>query len=140
MADKSAQRHFLITLAGSTVKISGTWARRTGGRTSSEVSRDFDGGSLSPDVLAGPPTTEDMTFSRSYRRSRDAALLKRLRGRVGRERITATIAPTDEDLVAYPGQAEVVTGLLIGVSPAEVDANSASAATFEITLAPEAVS
>lgn len=134
MANKSAQRQFLITVAG----IDGTFAGFRGGETKSEATRDFDGGSLNPDVLMSPAATDDIRVSRGWRRDRDIDVVKKYRPRVGRFRTTVTVQPLDEDLVPA-GAPDVYSGVLNGVSPSEADANSGNVARLELSFAVESV-
>jgi hypothetical protein len=131
----SAARQFLIRVSG----IDGYFAERTGGEMSSDASREFDGGSLTPEVLAGPATPGDLTVRRPYKPERDAELLRRLRPLCGRWRTSISSTPTDRDLVAV-GSPTVWTGVLTGVNDPEADASSGDAARIELTFAVELVS
>lgn len=127
----SAQRQFLVKVSG----VDGYFATKTGGRTASEVTREFDGGSLEPEILTGPASTEDITVSRPYKPERDAHLVRLFRPLVGRLRHTVTFQPTDADLVAV-GKPTVYPGaVLIGVNDPDSDANSGQAARVELTYA-----
>lgn len=134
MGNKSAQRQFLITVAG----VAGTFAGFRGGETTSDVTRDFDGGSLTPDILTGPATTADIRVSRGWRRDRDIDVVKKLRPRVGRFRTSVTVQPLDEDLVPA-GTPDVYTAILVGLTPTEADANSGNVSRLELVFAVESV-
>jgi hypothetical protein len=134
MSNNSAQRQFLVTIAG----VAGTFAGFRGGETTSDVTRDFDGGSLRPDVMTGPASTADIRISRGWRRDRDIAIVKKLRPRVGRFRTTITVQPLDEDLVPA-GAPDVYSGVLSGLTPTEVDANSGNVSRLELVFAVEDV-
>ena len=132
MENKSAQRLFLVNVAG----IEGTFATFRGAETTSEVTRDYDGGSKRPDILAGPPATSDVRVGRGWRRRRDIAVVKKYRPQVGSWRTVVTLQELDENLVKV-GAPERHSGLLVGLTPREVDANSSAVARLEMTFAIE---
>lgn len=132
---KAAQRQFLVSVAG----VRGFFATKSGGDTSSDVSTVYDGGSLTPEKLASPATTDDVSVSRPYDPARDAGELRRLRAQVGRWRTTVSVQPTDADLIALGRPTVYANALLIGVTDPEADAASGDAATFELTFAIESV-
>lgn len=53
------------------------WASRSGGHVGVEASESRDGGQLYPDVSIGPPSLEDITTSRPFKRSRDFPVAQR---------------------------------------------------------------
>lgn len=130
----SAARQFLIRVSG----IDGYFAKRTGAETTADATREFDGGSLTPEVLTGPATTGDLVVRRPYKPERDADVLRRVRPLVGRWRTSISATPTDRDLVAV-GKPTVWTGILTGVNDPEADAGSGDAAEIELTFAVELV-
>jgi hypothetical protein len=127
----AAQRQFLVKVS----QIDGYWTTKGGGATTSEVAREFDGGSLTPELLAAPAQTGDITVSRAYKPERDAQLLALYRPRVGRERATITVQPTDADLVRIGPPTIYANALLAGVNDPEADANSGQPARIELTFA-----
>lgn len=128
----NAQREFLVTVSG----IEGYFARKTGGATTAEATKAWDGGSLRPSILTAPASTEDITVARPYRRERDAALLARLKRVVGRSSHTITVTPTDRDLIPA-GQPEVFVGVLRSVSGPDPDAGGGDATNIELVFAVE---
>lgn len=130
----AAQRQFLIKVDG----VDGYFATRTGGETTADAAREFDGGSLTPEILTGPAQTGDLTVGRPYKPERDAHLIRLYRPLVGRLRKTITVQPTDADLVAR-GKPTVYNGVLIGISDPEANAGSGDAARVELTFAVETV-
>lgn len=130
----SAQRQFLIRVAG----VDGYFATRRGGEVTADSSREFDGGSLVPEVLTSPAQPGDLTVGRGYKPARDDAVLRVLRPRVGRWRTSVSVQPTDRDLVAV-GRPTVYHGILTGVSDPEADSNSGDPARLELTFAIESV-
>lgn len=132
---KASQRQFLAKVSG----IDGYFATKTGGDTSSDASDVYDGGSLTPEKLASPSTTDDVTLGRPYDPNRDQDVIRRLRPLVGRWRTTVSVQPTDADLVALGRPDTYANALLIGLTSPEVDAASGDAAVFELTFAVESV-
>lgn len=130
----SAQRQFLISVAG----IPGYFARRPAHEVTADAAREFDGGSLTPEVLTGPGIPQDLVVGRAYKPERDADVLAKLRPLVSRWRTTITVQPTDRDLVKV-GRPTVYTGILIRTSDPDADSNSGDAARWELTFAVEAV-
>lgn len=130
-APKAAVRQFLVSVSG----IDGYFPTKSGGNTSADVERVYDGGSLDPDLIAGNPEVEDVTLGRHFAPARDGSILNRLRSRVGRYTATVTIQPTDSDL-SPAGPATVHPGaLLVGITEPEVDAGSGDPAMYELTFA-----
>lgn len=127
----SAQRQFLVKVDG----VDGYFATKTGAETTSEVTREFDGGSLEPELLAGPASTSDLVCSRPYKPERDAHLVRLYRPLVGRLRKTVSVQATDADLVAVGRPTVYPNALLIGVSEPDTDANSGTASRVQLTFA-----
>lgn len=128
---KAAQRQAFITVAG----VEGTFATHSGGDTTATVSREYDGGSLTPELMSSPAETADITVGRAFEPTRDRPIIKRLRSQVGRMRTTVTVQDTDENLVRVGSPDVYADALLIGVTPTESDANSGDAKRFELTWA-----
>lgn len=127
---KSAQRQFLVKVAG----IEGYFATKSGGDITAETSKVYDGGSDTPDVLAGPAEVDDISCSRSYDLQRDEPILRQLRRQVGRFSTTVSVTPTDRDLIAVGQPVVYPDALLTGVVEPETDASSGDAAEFELTF------
>ncbi|GAA4916006.1 hypothetical protein [Nesterenkonia rhizosphaerae] len=128
---KSTQNLFLIRIDN----IPGTWRAMSGGGATAEYTRDYSGGSTTPDLLPGPATHEDIEVVRTYDPVVDEPWIRRLKKRVGRHRTTITKQPLDADMVAV-GKPEVYDGvLLIGITPPETDASSADPADLTLTFA-----
>ena len=130
----SAQRQFLIRVAG----IDGYFATKSGGSMEADASREFDGGSLTPEVMTSPAVPTDITVGRPFKPGRDAALLARLRPLVGRWRTSVSQQPTDIDLVPV-GKPTVYNGVLTAVNDPEADASSGDSARIELTFAVELI-
>ena len=131
MANPSAQRQFLVKVSG----IDGYFMSKSGGNISADVTKVYDGGSLSPDVIASPPEAEDVTVSRAFDPGRDGELLVRLRQQVGRFRTTVSVTPTDADLVAQGAATVYPNALLVGMNEPEYDSSGGDAASFELVWA-----
>lgn len=132
---KAAQRQFLIKVSG----VDGYFATKTGGDTSADTSDVYDGGSLTPEKMSSPATTDDVTVGRPFDPVRDRQVIRQLRPRVGRGRYTVSVQDTDADLVAIGEPTVYANALLIGVTDPEVDASSGDPAAFELTFAVESV-
>jgi hypothetical protein len=128
---KSSARQFLVKVAG----IDGYFMTKSGGSISADANKVYDGGSLVPDVLAGPAEADNVTVSRAYDPTRDATLLARLRRDVGRFTTTVSVTPTDRDLVAVGTPVVYSNALLVGVTEPDSDASSGDAATYELEFA-----
>lgn len=128
--EKSSQSGFLITVAG----VPGTFARKSGGNPTGQVTKDRDGGALKPDVMPGPVDYGDLTVSRTYRSARDNALGKKLLQQVNQFSTTIRSQDLTPSKVVIPGTAITYTGLLTGVSLPDSDANNNGAAEFTLTF------
>lgn len=126
----SAQRQFLVKLAG----IDGYFATAEGGGKAADVSREYDGGSLTPELQAGPAIPDVLTIGRGFKPIRDGEVLARCDRECGSWTTTATIQPTDKDLVPI-GRARTATVLLQKYSPPSVDANSGETARYSMEWA-----
>lgn len=129
--DKSSQRQFLVRVEG----LEGLWARKSGGNTTAEPTRVYDGGRVDPDLVAAAPTTENVTVGRTYQRDRDQPILKRLRPLVGSYRTVISVTPTDRDLVAVGDPDVYDNAVLAGITEVEVDAAGNDPAGIELVFA-----
>lgn len=128
MGNKSAQRQFLVNVNG----LQDTFAQKSGGDITAEANKVYDGGSLTPDIIAGPQDISNISVSRAYDYQRDGALLKWLRARVGNWRTSLTVTPANENLVALGNPAIYPDCLLIGLTEPEMDAGSGDGATYSL--------
>lgn len=128
---KSSQRQFLVSISG----INGLFSTKSGGAITADTSKVYDGGSLTPEVLSGSADVGNVTVSRAYDHTRDAALLSTLRAKVGRQTATISVTPADRDLVAIGSPTVYSDALLVGLTEPDSDASSADAATFELEWA-----
>jgi hypothetical protein len=128
---KSSQRQFLVKVQG----IEGYYMTKTGGNTSSEVTKAYDGGNSVPDLIASPKDVENVTVSRGFDPIRDGQLLRTLRGKVGVFETTITVTPTDRDYAALDQPVVYSPALLTGVNEPESDASSGDLATYELVFA-----
>lgn len=131
----AAERDFLITVEG----IQEAFQTKTGGDTTAESSKDYDGGSDVPVILTGPPTTDAIVVGRRWDSDRDNAVVKRNRQRVGSWRTTITVQPLDGAGVA-DGDPTVYRGKLTRQTDPEVNRNSATPSRYEMTFEIESVS
>lgn len=124
---KAAQRQFLVSVAG----VDGLFARKEGGEVSGDTSKVWDGGALTPEVVAAPAEADNVTVGRPFDPVRDWPVLKRLRPLVNRWRTSVSVIPTDADLIPV-GEPLTYVALLTRVADAEVDASSGDPAELEL--------
>ncbi|MEG1971248.1 MAG: hypothetical protein RR101_14145, partial [Burkholderiaceae bacterium] len=90
----AAQRQQLVQVS----EFPDYFATKEGGEIEAEGNKVWDGGKLTPDVMAGPAETGNVTVSRPYRPGRDKPLLDRFGKLVGRSWHTVSVYDTDPDL------------------------------------------
>lgn len=128
---KMAQRQALFTIEG----IPGKWATRTGGNVSADITPVWDGGADRPENLASPASSEDITVSRPVDDERDLALIKELKGKVGRFTTTLTEQPTNGDLFPIGDPDVWPNALLRTVNIPAYDAASGDPKVIELVFA-----
>jgi hypothetical protein len=132
-----SEGHWLINVAG----IPGTFQTKTGGEVGVEHTKDFDGGSLSPNVFQGKPAVSDLTVGRGYRSPRDGTIAKALRARLAsgsRFSAIVTCQALSEQMVPI-GEADIYDCVLQKVSPQEANANSAQPSRLELVFTAKSV-
>lgn len=127
----SSQRQFLVSVSG----VSGLFDTKSGGETSADTTKHYDGGSTQPEVLSAPAETDNITISRAWKYERDYEIHKLLRARVGRYRATLSVTPTNEDLIAIAKPTTYPNALLVRVSEPDYDSGSSDIATWELEFA-----
>lgn len=132
----SAQRQFLVSLSIPGVSIPGLWAQRTGGEGQVSVTKSWDGGALSPDVLTSTPDFTDVVITRPYKRDRDAAIVAALKPLIGAVVGTISQQATDANLIKAATAPETWTGVLTHVKSPETDAGGSAASTITLTFSP----
>ena len=125
-----AQRQGLVKVAG----VEGYFATKSGGAISSGGTKVYDGGALTPAVIASPPESEDITVSRAYDIQRDASIVMSLRQQVGKFRTTLSVQTTDTDMIASGPPFVYPEALLTGISAPDIDSGSGDAQVFELTF------
>lgn len=128
---KTAQRFALVTVAG----LPGTFARKTGGNITAEVTKSYDGGSEVPELLTGPPNHENVTVGRDYDPTIDEPMLRQLRPVAGRWITTVVEQPTDTDMVPFGPPITRPGAKLVEIHEPETDAGSATAKRLELVFA-----
>lgn len=128
------QRDFLVTVEG----IDGFFATRTGGETSAETRRVWNGGQTTPEVMADPPVTGNVIVTRPWDPVRDQPLIKRLRPLCGQWVTTVIQQPTDRDLGVIPGvEPDVYSeARLVRIAPSEFNAENGEPDSIELEFAP----
>lgn len=127
---KASQRHSLVTVQG----IDIVWRSMSGGGVSSDYSRDYDGGSDTPDFIPGIPEPEDIEVTTTVAPKRDLEWMRQVKALVGRGRFTITRQWTDANWDVIGDPETYPNCLLIGYSNPEVGQNS-DAAEFTLTFA-----
>ena len=128
---KQTQRHYVARVEG----VPGTFRTMSGGGAEAEVTRDYDGGSEVPDLLAGVPEYEDIELVRTVDEVADAAWLTRMRQGVGRVTATVSRQATDVNMVAIGRPTVYPACLLVGFAEPETDASSGDASEVTLTFA-----
>lgn len=133
--DPAAQRHFLISVDG----VEGNFATKSGGETSADTTAVWDGGAITPERLASPAETANVTVSRPFRPERDRAIIRRLRPLVGILRTAVTVQDLTGEMVAVGDPTVYANALLVRIADPEADAGSGDPARFELEFAIETV-
>lgn len=128
---KAAQRQFLVKVHG----VQGLFMTKTGGNVTSSSTKVYDGGSVTPDVIASPAEADNITVGRAFDRTRDGATVHKLRRQVGRWATTVTVTPTDRDLVAVGNPVVYPEALLVGFNEMDANAGSGDPAMWELVFA-----
>lgn len=132
----SAQRQFLVTVSG----IDGKFMSKSGGGVTSDSTKIYDGGAVTPSIITSPSEVENLTVSRAYDQGRDEAILASLRPQVGRYSTSITVQPADADLVAL-GNPSVYSGaVLVGITEPDYDSGSGDVTMYELEFAVVSVS
>jgi len=129
----AAARQQLVEVAG----WPGYFATKTGGEVTAEVGKEWDGGSLKPENLAGPAETGNVTCGRPYRPSVHGPIRKAWAKQVGRLRTTVSVWDTDPDLGPIGQPTVYANALLVRLTPPEADASSSAAGRIELEFAVE---
>lgn len=127
----AAQWQSLVSVDG----IEGYFATKSGGDTSGDTKKVYDGGAKNPDVMGGRPTTDDITVGRPFKPGRDRPVINRLRPLVNRWRTTVTVQDVDTDLIPVGKPTVYPNALLTAVNDPEVDADSEDEQRLELTFA-----
>lgn len=133
---KAAKRQFLVTVEG----IAQPWMTKTGGDKTAGTNKVYDGGSLIPQVIAGPAEVGDITVTKAYDPEQDQDLVTRLLAQVGQWSTTVSVASLLPDMSAAKVKPRVYSGMLTGVKEPETDAGAGDASTIELTFAISSVS
>lgn len=133
---KQAQRQWLVDVAG----IEGHFSVKQGGERQADVSEIWDGGSLVPDLLSGPPTTSNISVTRPYDFPRDQAILAALRQQVGKLVTSVTVTALDRDMNVIGTPTTYSDCLLMKVGEPEVNAAQSDASTFDLEFKARSVS
>lgn len=116
----------------------GYFATKTGGEVSAETTKVHDGGSLTPETLAGPSETSNIVLTKPYRSGMHRATLKALSAGVGRYRTTVSGYDTDPDLGPIGDPITYANALLVKLTWPEGDAGGNAASMFTLEFAVDA--
>lgn len=133
---KSSQRQFLVRVGD----IPGYFVTKSGGSITADVTKAYDGGDPSPDLIAAPPNVENLTLSRNFDPLRDGPILRNLRKQVGVFESTITVTATDRDYIAADEPVVYSPALLVGVTEPDADAGSGDQAMYSLEFAVSEVS
>lgn len=137
---KAAQRQWLVKITSRTIVFDGYFATKSGGEKQADASEVWDGGSLIPDILSGPPTTSNISVSRAFDPARDNSLLAQCRQQVGKLYADISCTPTDADLVALSdGQVNYSNCLLVRVGEPQFSAASGDSSAYELEFKPSRI-
>jgi hypothetical protein len=125
----TSENQFLITVSG----VDGFFATKSGGHASRTVTKDYDGGSDTPDISLSRKAYEDLVVGRRYDATRDATAAIALEKQIGSAR-TVKVQPCDVNFVPV-GPSKTYTCILTKVTDPDANANGANPARFSLTLA-----
>lgn len=130
---KAAARQGLVTVGALGNR---TFTARTGGVKKTETAKWRDGGATTPNVIAGPPETDDITLTNGFDPEADGPLLSNLLRQVGILRTTISQASLYGDMSRVSAAPPFVwtDAVLMSVKVPEVDANSGEIATYELVF------
>lgn len=128
---KTTKRNYLVNVGG----IPRTWRSFSGGGASSEVTRDYSGGSDVATLLSGPAEYEDIELVRTFEPDLDPQWLDKLKKQIGRSWWTITKQATDQNWNKVGKPETYPNCLLIGVKMPEADASSSDSAEITLTFA-----
>lgn len=111
----------------------GVFDTRTGGGTTSEVSKRRSGGMGPIKQYRSLPNYEDVTVSRVAENERDHELARWLDTRVGRAEAVVSEQPLDENGSAW-GRPRTWVGTLMAANPPGRDSESAEAVLYELVV------
>lgn len=128
---KSSARMFLVGVKG----IKGNFMTKTGGEITADANKVYDGGKLTPEVLAGPAEIGNITVTRAYDAKIDQAIINTMRKNVGIWETSISVTPTDRTLKTVGKATTYSRCLLVGLTEPEYDASSGDAVTYELEFA-----
>ena len=135
-AAASSPAHFRVTLSGGPFEVPGAFAQMSGGNPSGDVRRYKEGGDPNDHTSGNPPTRDDVTIGRPWRRTRDHDLALAFDRAVMKSRFTITKQPLDEDFNAWGKPMVYADCLLTGCNHPDVDAEATGdVARLELTFA-----
>lgn len=130
---KATQRQFLVEVQG----IPGLWRSFSGGNITAEANKDYSGGANRPDLLGGPPDTDDIEVVRTFDPAVDQEWIDRIirDDLVGTGRYTITKIATDANFTKIGNPRTFANSLLTGLTEPDSDASSGDSAEITLTFA-----
>lgn len=132
MSDGTREQLFLVTLQIDGVDC-GIWDKWDGGGKDSTSTKYRSGGNPVEEDLGGSINYTDITLTRNYRLSRDAAIVGFLLNKVGIGNCVANKFPLNRDYTTY-GPYIQAQGPLKTVDDPKVDSNAANPATIVLVM------
>lgn len=128
----ATQRQVLWTVGG----FPGYFSAKSGGDRQADTAMHYDGGSLNPIPLSGPPNFSNVTLTKMFRPETHFTWLQKFRSYVGTAQFTLTEQLTDADLKAYRGLKYTYSGcILVKCTAPAFDASSSDPQTVELEFA-----
>jgi len=124
-----AQRQVYATVS----EVEGTFSQVSGGETSANSEKIYDGGSATPVVMSGARDIGNITLVRAFDQDRDPDILDTLRDAVGRAYFTVTVTLADADMNPLRNRT-YSEALLIGMNEPEGDAASGAPASMSLVF------
>jgi hypothetical protein len=134
------ERHALVTITGAGWPDKDAWATLSGGAQTAAVTRTYNGGSTTANIIPARVVIADIVVTRPFQPRRDAQLAAWLRTKVAKL-VVPSIVKVYLDLDGFATiRKETFTGcLLTAVTAPNYDENSANGAFMSLTFTPSGV-
>jgi hypothetical protein len=138
-APTTAARSFTVTISpvGPAPAVPETFAKMTGGESTAEVTKNWNGGALVPNVTAGRATYANLVLDRPFGATRDRPIARALAPLVGKARYTIVKQDLDAYDMAVGAPTVWTNAVLVRVSEPDYDETSSAGATLTLEFMPE---